>query len=91
MITVEGLTKTYGGFRAVDDVSFVAQPGRVTGFLGPNGSGKTTTIRKKELAESNAVGENQAAFDEITTIRQKELAEPNADGKNQAGRSARSV
>ena len=45
MITVEGLTKTYGGFKAVDDVSFVAQPGRVTGFLGPNGAGKTTTMR----------------------------------------------
>ena len=45
MISVEGLTKTYGGFRAVDDVTFVAQPGRVTGFLGPNGAGKTTTMR----------------------------------------------
>ena len=45
MITVEGLTKTYGGYTAVDDVSFVAQPGRVTGFLGPNGAGKSTTMR----------------------------------------------
>ncbi|MSY85357.1 MAG: ATP-binding cassette domain-containing protein [Actinobacteria bacterium] len=45
MITVEGLTKTYGAYTAVDDVSFVAQPGRVTGFLGPNGAGKTTTMR----------------------------------------------
>ena len=45
MIRVEGLTKTYGAFTAVDDVSFVAQPGRVTGFLGPNGAGKTTTMR----------------------------------------------
>ncbi len=45
MITVEGLTKAYGGFKAVDDVSFVAHPGRVTGFLGPNGAGKTTTMR----------------------------------------------
>ena len=45
MITVESLTKAYGGFKAVDDVSFVAQPGRVTGFLGPNGAGKTTTMR----------------------------------------------
>jgi ABC-2 type transport system ATP-binding protein len=45
MITVEGLTKAYGGFKAVDDISFVAQPGRVTGFLGPNGAGKTTTMR----------------------------------------------
>jgi ABC-2 type transport system ATP-binding protein len=45
MITVDGVTKTYGAHRAVDDVSFVAQPGRVTGFLGPNGAGKSTTMR----------------------------------------------
>lgn len=45
MINVEGLTRTYGAFTAVDDVSFVCQPGRVTGFLGPNGAGKTTTMR----------------------------------------------
>ena len=45
MITVEHLTKTYGGLRAVDDVSFTCRPGTVTGFLGPNGAGKTTTMR----------------------------------------------
>src|SRR5690349_21245648 len=45
MITVESLTKTYGGFRGVDDVSFTARAGRVTGFLGPNGAGKSTTMR----------------------------------------------
>ncbi len=45
MITVDGVTKSYGGHTAVDDVSFVAQPGRVTGFLGPNGAGKSTTMR----------------------------------------------
>jgi len=45
MITVESLTKTYGGFKAVDDVSFSARAGRVTGFLGPNGAGKSTTMR----------------------------------------------
>ncbi|HSF97397.1 MAG TPA: ATP-binding cassette domain-containing protein [Ornithinibacter sp.] len=45
MITVSSLTKTYGGFTAVDDVSFTAQTGRVTGFLGPNGAGKSTTMR----------------------------------------------
>ena len=45
MIIVEGLTRTYGTFTAVDDVSFVCQPGTVTGFLGPNGAGKTTTMR----------------------------------------------
>lgn len=44
-ITVDGLSKTYDGFAAVDDVSFVCPPGSVTGFLGPNGAGKTTTLR----------------------------------------------
>nr|MCW2728849.1 transporter [Aeromicrobium sp.] len=45
MITVDRLTKTYGGYRAVDDVSFTCRPGSVTGFLGPNGAGKSTTMR----------------------------------------------
>jgi ABC-2 type transport system ATP-binding protein len=45
MITVESLTKKYGGFTAVDDISFTARTGRVTGFLGPNGAGKSTTMR----------------------------------------------
>lgn len=45
MIELEGVTKSYGGFTAVDDVSFTAQPGRVTGFLGPNGAGKSTSMR----------------------------------------------
>jgi ABC-2 type transport system ATP-binding protein len=45
MITVESVTRTYGSFTAVDDVSFTAHAGRVTGFLGPNGAGKSTTMR----------------------------------------------
>ncbi|MGW5238363.1 ABC transporter ATP-binding protein [Monashia sp. NPDC004114] len=45
MITVERLTKRYGPFTAVDDVSFEVKPGLVTGFLGPNGAGKTTAMR----------------------------------------------
>jgi ABC-2 type transport system ATP-binding protein len=45
MIKFEGVSKTYGGFKAVDDVSFVAEAGRVTGFLGPNGAGKSTSMR----------------------------------------------
>jgi ABC-2 type transport system ATP-binding protein len=44
-IEVRGLTKTFGTVTAVRDVSFTAPAGRVTGFLGPNGSGKTTTLR----------------------------------------------
>src|SRR6476661_5812677 len=45
MIKVEGLTRAYGNFVAVDDISFECRPGTVTGFLGPNGAGKTTTMR----------------------------------------------
>src|SRR3954447_13930004 len=45
MIKVESLTRKYGGFTAVDDITFTAHPGRVTGFLGPNGAGKSTTMR----------------------------------------------
>lgn len=45
MITVERLTKRYGPFTAVDDISFEVKPGLVTGFLGPNGAGKTTAMR----------------------------------------------
>ncbi|WP_430331742.1 ABC transporter ATP-binding protein [Rhodococcus sp. ACT016] len=45
MIELNGLTKTYGSTRAVDDLTFSVKPGIVTGFLGPNGAGKSTTMR----------------------------------------------
>ena len=45
MIEVQHLTKRYGPFTAVDDVSFKAERGEILGFLGPNGAGKTTTMR----------------------------------------------
>jgi ABC-2 type transport system ATP-binding protein len=44
-IEVRHLTKRYGSTLAVDDLSFDVNPGGVTGFIGPNGSGKTTTMR----------------------------------------------
>jgi ABC-2 type transport system ATP-binding protein len=45
VITLEGLTKRYGGTTAVDSLDLTISPGRVTGFLGPNGAGKSTTMR----------------------------------------------
>ena len=44
-LSIETLSKSYGDATVVDDLSFVVQPGRVTGFLGPNGAGKSTTMK----------------------------------------------
>jgi len=45
IIRIQHLTKDFGPVRAVDDLSFDIEEGKVVGFLGPNGSGKTTTLR----------------------------------------------
>ena len=44
-ISIDHVTKSYGEAAVVDDLSFVVEPGRVTGFLGPNGAGKSTTMK----------------------------------------------
>jgi len=72
MIEAQGLSKRYGDFVAVDDVSFEIGPGEVVGFLGPNGAGKTTTMRmltgfmpptdgSVRIAGHDVFGEPQAA------------------------------
>jgi ABC-2 type transport system ATP-binding protein len=45
LIEARGLSKTYGKFRALDNVSFSAAAGRIVGLIGPNGAGKTTALR----------------------------------------------
>jgi ABC-2 type transport system ATP-binding protein len=45
IISVRNLTRRFGDFLAVDHITFDVEPGQVIGYLGPNGSGKTTTIR----------------------------------------------
>lgn len=45
MIEVQGLTKLYGQFVAVNELSFAVRPGEALGLVGPNGAGKTTTLR----------------------------------------------
>ena len=45
MIAISHLTKTYGDFKAVDDLSFAVGAGEIVGLIGPNGAGKTSTLR----------------------------------------------
>ncbi|MBQ1878086.1 MAG: ATP-binding cassette domain-containing protein, partial [Erysipelotrichaceae bacterium] len=45
MLSIKNLTKKYGDFTAVDDLSLEINPGEICGFIGHNGAGKTTTIR----------------------------------------------
>lgn len=45
VVRIEGLVKTFGSFRALDELDLVVEPGEVHGFLGPNGAGKSTTLR----------------------------------------------
>jgi ABC-2 type transport system ATP-binding protein len=64
VVVVDGLTRTFGAFTAVDHVSFEVHRGEVFGFLGPNGAGKTTTIKMLTglLAPSSGRG-TVAGFD----------------------------
>lgn len=72
-IEVSGLTKRYGERAVVDDLSFVARPGRVTGFLGPNGSGKSTTM--KVMLDLAAADEGHVT---IGGVRYRDLPDPSA-------------
>ena len=56
MIKVEGLTKRYARFVAVDNISFEVEKGQIVGFLGPNGAGKTTTMRTVSGVRPAAAG-----------------------------------
>jgi ABC-2 type transport system ATP-binding protein len=69
MIEAQHLTKRYRNTTAVDEVSFVVQPGRVTGFLGPNGAGKSTTMRMVlglDTPSSGSVLVNGKPYRELT-------------------------
>lgn len=64
-VEVEGLTKRFGQFTAVDDVSFAVAAGEIFGFLGPNGAGKTTTIKILTGLQDPTSGRGSVASFEI--------------------------
>jgi ABC-type multidrug transport system ATPase subunit len=68
MIEVKGLTRAYGSFIAVDDISFTCQQGTVTGFLGPNGAGKTTLMRTVATLQEPTLG--AITFGDIDVLAQ---------------------
>ncbi len=67
-VRVAGLTKTYGAFRAVDDVSLAARPGEFLALLGPSGSGKTTVLMSIAGFETPEYGEIFIAGREVTDL-----------------------
>lgn len=66
MIDVENLTKYYGDYPAIRDVSFEVDRGRIVGFLGPNGAGKSTTMRI--LAGFNTATSGRAYIDGLNVF-----------------------
>jgi ABC-2 type transport system ATP-binding protein len=75
MITVSHLTKLYGDFKAVDDLSFTVGPGEVVGLIGPNGAGKTSTLRsivgiQSPSAGTIAIGGRDIVKDAVEAKRQ---------------------
>ncbi len=78
-VEVRGLTKEFGRTSAVRDMTFTAPAGKVTAFLGPNGSGKTTTLRMVLGLVRPTAG--QAL---IGDVRYQRLAHP----RRQVGRAA---
>jgi ABC-2 type transport system ATP-binding protein len=71
MISVKNLTKSFGDFIAVDDLSFDVKAGEVLGFLGPNGAGKSTTMKMLTGFLQPTSGDINVAGLDISRSRQK--------------------
>ena len=74
-LKVEGLCKSFGGLKAVHNVTFDVAEGEIIGLIGPNGSGKTTTLNlltgflKPDLARSSSEGRTSTGFHVIRCAR----------------------
>lgn len=77
VVSVKNLTKTFGKFTAVNDISFEMKEGEIVGLLGPNGAGKTTTISMLLGLTLPTTGEIRILGKDITKKRSETLAEVN--------------
>lgn len=68
MLEIQGLTKTFGGVRAVDEVSLAVEPGQILGLIGPNGSGKTTLLNMIAGTIRPGGGSIHLGGDDVTTL-----------------------
>lgn len=66
MIKVENLTKNFGEFKAINDISFTINRGEIVGLLGPNGAGKTTTLRILTCFFNPTLG--QVKYDDLDIV-----------------------
>ena len=92
MIEVTNLTKRYGATTAVDDLSFVVEPGIVTGFLGPNGAGKSTTMRMilgldrptsgSAIVNGRSLHRHAAPLGELGALLEAKAVHPKRSGRN---------
>lgn len=92
MIEVQNLTKRYGATTAVDDLSFVVEPGIVTGFLGPNGAGKSTTMRMilgldqptsgTATVNGRSLVDHKAPLTELGALLEAKAVHPKRSGRN---------
>ena len=73
MITVENISKQFGGIRAVNDVSLSIEPGSITGLIGPNGAGKTTLFNVIAGHYAPSAGRVMLDSDDITGLPPHEL------------------
>ena len=75
LLAIDGLTKNFGGVRAVDNVSFQVERGSIVGLIGPNGAGKTTTFNLISGRFAPSAGSVRLNGRALTGLRPDQIAD----------------